>query len=286
MVAALSLALIKGGVAAPGQSVKRHGVRATIVGSAGADEIRVGPGQRRDRCSRGGRKRHHFGRTRQGHRLRWGWFRLARGKWGPRPVVWRGSDGRGPRPGWALIASTAETAPTTFRAGRPTTGCLGAAKATSSRRQTARCLRRWAATHSPLGNRRGDLGETGPARSSGPRLEPTSDSSCALSPGCGSSRFTAARRRGDAGNRQRCGLELRECRVAPPPVSCHHPVLEVGDAGRLDGPDLLELHLRVPEVVEETSTVAEHHRNDVELKFVQQSRCQVLPQRPGRRPKA
>jgi hypothetical protein len=37
---------------------------------------------------------------------------------------------------------------------------------------------------------------------------------------------------------------------------CHHPVLEVSDAGRLDGPDLLELHLRVPEVVEEASTVA------------------------------
>jgi hypothetical protein len=50
----------------------------------------------------------------------------------------------------------------------------------------------------------------------------------------------------------------------------------VGNAGRLDGPDLLELHLRVPEVVEEASTVAEHHRNDVELKLVQQSRCQVL----------
>jgi hypothetical protein len=27
---------------------------------------------------------------------------------------------------------------------------------------------------------------------------------------------------------------------------CHHPVLDVGDAGRLDGADLLELHLRVP----------------------------------------
>src|SRR5918992_975544 len=60
------------------------------------------------------------------------------------------------------------------------------------------------------------------------------------------------------------------------PGSCHRPVLEVGDAGRLDGPDLLELHLRVPEVVEEASTVAEHHRNDVELEYVQQSRCQVL----------
>ena len=32
----------------------------------------------------------------------------------------------------------------------------------------------------------------------------------------------------------------------------------MGDAGRLDGPDLLELHLRVLEVVEEASTVAEH----------------------------
>lgn len=48
------------------------------------------------------------------------------------------------------------------------------------------------------------------------------------------------------------------------------------DAGRLDGPDLLELHLRVPEIVEEASTVAEQHRDDVELKFVEQSRCQVL----------
>jgi hypothetical protein len=46
-------------------------------------------------------------------------------------------------------------------------------------------------------------------------------------------------------------------------------VLEVGDAGRLDGPDLLRLHLRAPEVAEEASTVAEHHRNDMELEFVQ-----------------
>src|SRR5215208_923200 len=69
---------------------------------------------------------------------------------------------------------------------------------------------------------------------------------------------------------------LRPIRGRSATRSCHRPVLEVGDAGRLDGPDLLELHLRVPEVVEEASTVAEHHRNDVELKFVQQSRCQVL----------
>jgi hypothetical protein len=58
----------------------------------------------------------------------------------------------------------------------------------------------------------------------------------------------------------------------------------VGDAGRLDGPDLLELHLRVPEVVEEASTVPEHHGNDVELKFVQQSRCQVLLRNVGAAP--
>jgi hypothetical protein len=69
------------------------------------------------------------------------------------------------------------------------------------------------------------------------------------------------------------------------PVSCHHPVLEVGDAGRLDGPDLLEVHLRVPEVIEETSTVAEHHRIDVELKLVQQSGRQVLLGDLGAAPK-
>src|SRR3954470_14661541 len=69
------------------------------------------------------------------------------------------------------------------------------------------------------------------------------------------------------------------------PASFLAPVLEVGDAGRLDGPDLLELHLRAPEVVEEASTVAEHDRNDVELEFVQQSRCQVLPSDVGAAPK-
>src|SRR5204862_5656964 len=47
----------------------------------------------------------------------------------------------------------------------------------------------------------------------------------------------------------------------------------------------LELHLRVPEVVEEASTVAEQHWNNVELKFVEQSRCQVLPSDVGAAPK-
>src|SRR6266508_376739 len=58
--------------------------------------------------------------------------------------------------------------------------------------------------------------------------------------------------------------------------SCHHPVFEVRDAGRLDGPDLLEPYLRVPEVAEDASTVAEQHWNNVELELVQQPRRQVL----------
>src|SRR5437763_1363851 len=85
--------------------------------------------------------------------------------------------------------------------------------------------------------------------------------------------------------RDRRGCRSREDRGARRPASCHYPVLEVGDAGRLDGPDLLELHLCVPEVGEEASTVAEHHRNHVELKFVQQSRCQVLPSDVSAAPK-
>src|ERR671923_1265104 len=60
------------------------------------------------------------------------------------------------------------------------------------------------------------------------------------------------------------------------PSSCHHPVLEVRDAGRLDRPDLLKLDLGAPEVVEEASAVPEQHRNDVELELVQEPRRQVL----------
>jgi hypothetical protein len=63
--------------------------------------------------------------------------------------------------------------------------------------------------------------------------------------------------------------------ATPRPTSLHAPLPDVSDAGRRDGPQLLVLHLRVPEVVEEASTVTEHQRNDVQLKFVQQSRCQV-----------
>jgi hypothetical protein len=43
----------------------------------------------------------------------------------------------------------------------------------------------------------------------------------------------------------------------------------VRDARRLDCPDLLELHLRGPEVVEQASTAAEQYWNDVELQLVQ-----------------
>src|SRR6266496_2115132 len=68
--------------------------------------------------------------------------------------------------------------------------------------------------------------------------------------------------------------------------SGHHPVLEVRDAGGLDGTDLLKLHLRGPEVVEEASTVAEQYWYDVELKLVQQSRCQVLVSDLGAAPPA
>jgi hypothetical protein len=43
----------------------------------------------------------------------------------------------------------------------------------------------------------------------------------------------------------------------------------VRDAGRLDRPDLLELHLPGPDAVEEASTVAEQYWNHVELKLVE-----------------
>ena len=60
----------------------------------------------------------------------------------------------------------------------------------------------------------------------------------------------------------------------------------MGDAGRLDGPELLKLHLRIPEVVEQASTVAEQYRNDVQFELVQQSRCQVLLSDVGAAPRA
>jgi hypothetical protein len=46
----------------------------------------------------------------------------------------------------------------------------------------------------------------------------------------------------------------------------------VCDAVRLDGPDLLEPHLSVPEVAEDARAVAEQQGNDVQLEFVQQAR--------------
>jgi hypothetical protein len=62
---------------------------------------------------------------------------------------------------------------------------------------------------------------------------------------------------------------LRSIRAARRRVSGQHPVLEVGNARCLDRPDLLELHLGGPEVVEEASAVAEQYWNDVELELVQ-----------------
>ena len=75
----------------------------------------------------------------------------------------------------------------------------------------------------------------------------------------------------------RIWLNYAEANKTSPPFPCepgatrsgHHPVLEVRDTGGLDGTDLLELHLRVSEVVEDASTVAEQHGNDVELELVQ-----------------
>src|SRR6266536_5169119 len=67
--------------------------------------------------------------------------------------------------------------------------------------------------------------------------------------------------------------------------SRHYSVLEVRDAGGLDGTDLLKLHLRAAEVVEEASTVAEQYWYDVQLKLVQESRCQVLVSDLGAAPK-
>jgi hypothetical protein len=51
-------------------------------------------------------------------------------------------------------------------------------------------------------------------------------------------------------------------------VSFHDAVLEVGNVGRFDDPDGLQLDVDAGEVVEEPGPVAEHDRNDVELELV------------------
>src|SRR5438270_374569 len=58
-------------------------------------------------------------------------------------------------------------------------------------------------------------------------------------------------------------------------LATHHRVLDVRDAGCLDRPDLFELDLGGPEVVEEASAAPEEHRNDVQLELVQESRREV-----------
>src|SRR5437660_10203466 len=55
-------------------------------------------------------------------------------------------------------------------------------------------------------------------------------------------------------------------------LATHHPVLDVRDAGCLDRPDMLELDLGAPEVVEEASAAPEEHGNDVQLELVQEPR--------------
>ena len=50
--------------------------------------------------------------------------------------------------------------------------------------------------------------------------------------------------------------------------SSHHPVRDVRDARGFDGADLLKLHLRVPEIVEDTGTITQQHGNNVELELV------------------
>jgi hypothetical protein len=50
----------------------------------------------------------------------------------------------------------------------------------------------------------------------------------------------------------------------------------VGDAGSLDGSDLLQPRFGVPQIVEEPLTVTEQHRDDVELEHIEPSRRHVL----------
>src|SRR5437867_12406399 len=50
----------------------------------------------------------------------------------------------------------------------------------------------------------------------------------------------------------------------------------MGDAGRLDGPNLLELQLRVTQVVEEAGAAAEKKRHDGDLHLVHQPGGEVL----------
>src|SRR4051812_25850549 len=55
-----------------------------------------------------------------------------------------------------------------------------------------------------------------------------------------------------------------------------HPVLDVGDARRLDGPYLLELDIAAAEVVEQARATTEQHGHDVQLELVEEPGGQVL----------
>src|SRR5262245_50873744 len=50
------------------------------------------------------------------------------------------------------------------------------------------------------------------------------------------------------------------------PSSLYDPVLDVGDAGRLDHPDLLDLE--VADVVEQPLAASQQHRNDRDIELV------------------
>src|SRR3954451_5321284 len=61
-----------------------------------------------------------------------------------------------------------------------------------------------------------------------------------------------------------------------PPLATHRLVLDVRDAGRPDGPNLLELDIAAAEVVEEASAAPEEQRDDVQLELVEEPRREVL----------
>src|SRR4051812_22991130 len=59
-------------------------------------------------------------------------------------------------------------------------------------------------------------------------------------------------------------------------LATHRLVLDVRDARRPDCPNLLELDLTAPEVVEEASAAPEEQRDDVQLELVEKPRREVL----------
>jgi hypothetical protein len=101
---------------------------------------------------------------------------------------------------------------------------------------------------------------------------PAADTSHTL-PASQRERATAVRLESHEGLRPKnWRARARERRTGPSEgreeLATHHPVFDVRDAGRLDRPDLFELDLGAPEVVEEASAAPEEHRDDVQLELV------------------